>query len=285
MMSIYRNAALAVIAFAFASCILTSHPCSSVYAFTTYDEDERPAVTVTDLSFLLEGSSRNPKEEENYKHAGGFSLLTPGSCCGENHYTKRSVAFIGPIAAQAILTGAGLDDPSSGGVTAPIDTVVTAGQRIHETTSRHSDCVVADFWNWYDNGRSGDTPIMGSKNSSVKNGFVETRVAMVALETNPDAHFDVDETCLPIVRGAMIVFDGRSPHNTVLRSLPTVKGAGVSLIGGFQLSTFSPVGFDFIEPDQTLSPTQTPKSMKKRPKKKKGKSSKKKTKGTKKTKK
>jgi len=247
---------------------------------------------VTDLSFLLEGSSRNSKEEENYKNPGGFISLVPSNDFSYTLHTsgnpvnvnKRGFAFIGPIAAQAMITGAGLDDPSDG-VTAPIDTVVTAGQRILETTHPHSDCVTADIWDWHNNGRSGDMPTMGSENSSVKNGFVETRVAMVALETNPDAHFDVDETCLPIVRGAMIVFDGRSPHNTVLRSSPTVKGAGVSLIGGFQLSTFSPVGESGTPTEWNIfqNPPLTPKSMKKRPKKKKGKSFKKKTKGTKKS--
>ena len=106
--------------------------------------------------------------------------------------------------------------------------------------------------------------------------FLDSRVAFVPLETNPNAHFDIEDTCLPIKRGRMVVFNGRSPHRTVIRSDSPSSGkhgaAGVSFLGAFQMSTFLPVG-TILGTAPVPSPTPVGKSAKKAKKNKKNKGS------------
>ena len=61
----------------------------------------------------------------------------------------------------------------------------------------------------------------------------EDRVGFIFLNTNDDAHFDVDDTCVPVQKNRLVMFDGaRSVHHTVIH-----KGR-VSLLGPFHAKTF-----------------------------------------------
>merc|ERR1712014_323568 len=93
---------------------------------------------------------------------------------------------------------------------------------------------------------------------------LDSRVAFLPLETNPNAHFEIEDTCLPIKEGDMVVFNGRSPHRTVIRSDGAIAGGhkhgaagGVSFLGAFQMSTFLPVGLPIPAP--TPAPKKGPK--------------------------
>ena len=61
-------------------------------------------------------------------------------------------------------------------------------------------------------------------------------VGLFPATTNPDAHFDVVDTCVPIKEGELIVFNGGSPHRTV------VNGGSVTFIGPFHLKSMEAVG-------------------------------------------
>ncbi|EJK74718.1 hypothetical protein THAOC_03584 [Thalassiosira oceanica] len=62
-------------------------------------------------------------------------------------------------------------------------------------------------------------------------------VAFVFLNTNPDAHFELDGDCVPVVENSLVAFNGgQSKHRTV------VNGGEVRLLGPFHAKSMEPVG-------------------------------------------
>ncbi|KAL9189948.1 hypothetical protein ACHAXT_009623 [Thalassiosira profunda] len=77
-------------------------------------------------------------------------------------------------------------------------------------------------------------------------------VTLVPLETNDDAHFDVENTCFSIKKGQFIHFEGGRPHQTVV-------GSGtVSLLGPFHAKTMKNVGGAMSMPTAPPAPTVSP---------------------------
>ena len=62
------------------------------------------------------------------------------------------------------------------------------------------------------------------------------QVGFIPVNTNKDAHLDVDDSCFPIEEGKLVKFDASSPHHTV------VNRGHVNLIGPFQLHSMKDVG-------------------------------------------
>ena len=88
--------------------------------------------------------------------------------------------------------------------------------KISKTTRRHTDKY---------RGTNGVTYPIG-----------EASTGFIILNDNPHAHFDYEETSVPIKKGSLVVFKGGRPHNTVVRS------GSVDLLGPFEGSWFSEVG-------------------------------------------
>jgi len=64
-------------------------------------------------------------------------------------------------------------------------------------------------------------------------------VAFLFLNTNPDAHFELDGECVPVVKNNLVAFNGgHSKHRTV------VNGGEVRLLGPFHAKSMEPVGDD-----------------------------------------
>ena len=61
-------------------------------------------------------------------------------------------------------------------------------------------------------------------------------VGFIPLNTNKDAHLDVEETCVPIVKDKLVLFKAQAPHHTVVNS------GHVSLIGPFHIKSMNNVG-------------------------------------------
>ncbi|EJK58286.1 hypothetical protein THAOC_21603 [Thalassiosira oceanica] len=62
-------------------------------------------------------------------------------------------------------------------------------------------------------------------------------VAFVFLNTNPDAFFELDGNCVPVVENSLVAFNGgQSKHRTV------VNGGEVRLLGPFHAKSMEPVG-------------------------------------------
>ena len=62
-------------------------------------------------------------------------------------------------------------------------------------------------------------------------------VAFVFLNTNPDAHFELDGECVPVVKNNLVTFNGgHSKHRTV------VNGGEVRLLGPFHAKSMEAVG-------------------------------------------
>ena len=62
-------------------------------------------------------------------------------------------------------------------------------------------------------------------------------VAFVFLNTNPDAHFELDGECVPVVKNNLVAFNrGHFKHRTV------VNGGEVRLLGPFHAKSMEPVG-------------------------------------------
>ena len=62
-------------------------------------------------------------------------------------------------------------------------------------------------------------------------------VAFVFLNTNPDAHFELDGECVPVVKNNLVAFNGgHSKHRTV------VNGGEVRLLGPFHAKSMEAVG-------------------------------------------
>jgi len=73
------------------------------------------------------------------------------------------------------------------------------------------------------------------------------------LETNDDAHFNHGETCVPVVAGNIVSFDGSTPHNTVIRS------GSVSLLGPLNAEELGwTVGRELLH--NAVTPTSAPTS-------------------------
>lgn len=65
----------------------------------------------------------------------------------------------------------------------------------------------------------------------------DDKVGFVFLNTNDDAHFDVDDTCIPALKNRLVLFDGaKSVHRTV------IERGRVHLLGPFHVKTFVGVG-------------------------------------------
>ena len=66
----------------------------------------------------------------------------------------------------------------------------------------------------------------------------EATTAFYVQEASPDSYFetDDDELCIPFVEGSAVYFDGRLPHQSILKS------GAVKLLGPFQLSSLRSVG-------------------------------------------
>ena len=61
-------------------------------------------------------------------------------------------------------------------------------------------------------------------------------VAFVFLNTNPDAHFELDGECVPAVKNNLVAFNGGQSHRTV------VNGGEVRLLGPFHAKSLEAVG-------------------------------------------
>ena len=73
-------------------------------------------------------------------------------------------------------------------------------------------------------------------------------VAFVFLNTNPDAHFELDGECVPVVKNNLVAFNGgRSRHRTV------VNGGEVRLLGPFHAKSMEPVAKADKEPSAKSS--------------------------------
>ena len=60
-------------------------------------------------------------------------------------------------------------------------------------------------------------------------------VAFVFLNTNPDAHFELDGECIPVIKNNLVAFNGgHSKHHTV------VNGGEVRLLGPFHAKSMEP---------------------------------------------
>ncbi|EJK74720.1 hypothetical protein THAOC_03586 [Thalassiosira oceanica] len=80
-------------------------------------------------------------------------------------------------------------------------------------------------------------------------------VAFVFLNTNPDAHFELDGDCVPVVENSLVAFNGgQSKHRTV------VNGGEVRLLGPFHAKSMEPVGKCVSCPIITTTPPPRGKS-------------------------
>lgn len=89
---------------------------------------------------------------------------------------------------------------------------------------------------------SGDTTSGGDADEKPKIP-VSGRVGFVALKSSDDAYFEhhgAFGTCVPIKEGSFIQFDGRVPHNTI------IKNGSVKMLGPFEVATFAAVEHNTI---------------------------------------
>lgn len=240
-----------------ASLFIYATPCSA---------DEQSAFGgVADVSFLFADDEKRrsdgnddgrPKEaqREQQRDPGFFSVSPFPRFSNDALLPNRSygVAFVGPIMAQALLTGAGfssIDETNDGGVgRAPAEEVALSSVFLADSSPRHVDAL---------DRTSGDGGVGGDGGDARRPA--SSRVAIVPLATNPHAHFETEGACHPIVRGHMIHFDGLSPHGTVLRRGAGGDARGVSLIGPIHLPAFVPTGDVETPPSKSSKTTKASK--------------------------
>ena len=84
-------------------------------------------------------------------------------------------------------------------------------------------------------------------------------VAFVFLNTNPDAHFELDGSCVPVVENSLVAFNGgQFKHRT------DVNGGEVGLLGPFHTKSMEPVGGPCLTPSSKSSKSLKSKSSKSR---------------------
>lgn len=132
--------------------------------------------------------------------------------------TKGQIAlrpsFVRKIKSDAALGGGAADgiffDNDGGSIIAPMTTMT-------QTSEAHVDTVL----------QYADRPGVPR----------DDKVGFVFLTTNDDAHFDVDDTCIPALKNRLVLFDGaKSVHRTI------VERGRVHLLGPFHVKTFAGVG-------------------------------------------
>lgn len=108
--------------------------------------------------------------------------------------------------------------------------VVVQTTFLASTSSRHADHLPPDA--------NGNRPPVPSGD----------RVGFLPLNTNKDAFFDVDDTCIPIEKNKLIHFDGSLPHHTV------VNGGIVRFLGPFHVDSMKSVGCGSSGPGEGPDP-------------------------------